>query len=221
MSNSLSKYEVIIFDSDGVILNSNILKEKAFLKLTKEFKINISETKLNNLLYNFKGKSRYEIIKYISLLEANNNNLYKELLLRYSVLVNDELLSCESSKNLASLREKNNSLWLVLTAGDQKETITIYKKKGIYDFFDLGILGAPSSKKENIKYLNKIHKNILKKNILYIGDSINDLIIAEKYNFDFVLIKEWTTCKEISSNKFKPSTLCFSTLDKFIIKSLS
>ena len=221
MSNSLSKYEVIIFDSDGVILNSNILKEKAFLKLTKEFKINISETKLNNLLYNFKGKSRYEIIKYISLLEANNNNLYKELLLRYSVLVNDELLSCESSKNLASLREKNNSLWLVLTAGDQKETITIYKKKGIYDFFDLGILGAPSSKKENIKYLNKIHKNILKKNILYIGDSINDLIIAEKYNFDFVLIKEWTTCKVISSNQFHSRTANFPTLDKFIINSLN
>ena len=119
------------------------------------------------------------------------------------------------------LRKKNKSLWLVLTAGDQKETITIYKKKGIYNFFDLGILGAPSTKEENINYLNEINKDILKKNILYLGDSMNDLIIAEKYNFDFVLIKEWTTCKEISNNQFNPNTANFPTLDKFIINALN
>ena len=78
MYNSLSKYEVIIFDSDGVILNSNLLKEKAFLKLTKEFKLNISESELNNILYNFKGKSRYEIIKYLTVKEGINSNLYNE-----------------------------------------------------------------------------------------------------------------------------------------------
>ena len=37
--NTLKKYEIIIFDSDGVILNSNKLKEDAFIQLAEQYSI--------------------------------------------------------------------------------------------------------------------------------------------------------------------------------------
>ncbi len=220
LKNNLLNYELIIFDSDGVILNSNKVKETAFIKLAREYNVKSSELEIINLIRNHKGKSRYEIIKDL-LVKIKNKEikcelLYKELLLRYSEIVEEKLETCESSNKLKVFRKKNKSSWLVLTAGDERETINIYKKRGIYKFFDLGILGAPRLKKDNLNYLNNIHKNILLKKILYIGDSINDFELARECNFDFILIKDWSTCTKIKDETITSLVNNYSSLDEFI-----
>jgi len=67
MLDKISNYEIIIFDSDGVILNSNKIKEDAFIELFIEYEITISEEEIRHVIKNYKGKSRYEIIKEINL----------------------------------------------------------------------------------------------------------------------------------------------------------
>ena len=216
--NTLKKYEIIIFDSDGVILNSNKLKEDAFIQLAEQYSMRLSKSEIINLVRENKGKSRYEIVKELLEKTSNkeffNEKVYSKFLMKYSEIVKEKLKSCECSKKLNFLRINNNASWLVLTAGDQRETIDIYKEKSIYHLFDLGIYGAPNLKKKNLIDINKTHKDFLKKKILYIGDSIKDLELAREYNFDFVLIKDWSTCKKIKS--IIGIVENYSSLDEFI-----
>ena len=216
--NTLKKYEIIIFDSDGVILNSNKLKEDAFIQLAEQYSMRLSKSEIINLVRKNKGKSRYEIVKELLEKTSNkeffNEKVYSKFLMKYSEIVKEKLKSCEFSKKLNFLRINNNSSWLVLTAGDQQETIDIYKEKSIYHLFDLGIYGAPNLKKKNLIDINKTHKDFLKKKILYIGESIKDLELAREYNFDFVLIKDWSTCKKIKS--IIGIVENYSSLDEFI-----
>ena len=224
MLDKISNYEIIIFDSDGVILNSNKIKEDTFVELFIEYEINISEKEIRHVIKNSKGKSRYEIIKEILQRKKGkdkiDNQLYKEKILRYSEIIKEKLLICELSQKIESFRSSNASSWLVLTAGDQKETIEIYKLRKIYNFFDLGILGAPKLKKENLKYLANAYENILFKKILYIGDSMNDLILAKEYNFDFILINDWSSCNQIKNKDFSSRITTYPTLDAFICNSM-
>ena len=193
---NLLHYELIIFDSDGVVLNSNNVKEKAFIQLAEEYKIDFSEMEIIRLIRSNKGNSRYEIVKEFLLKTRNkiidDELLYKELLLKYSEIVEQKLETCQSANKLRVFRNKNKSSWLVLTAGDERETIKIYKKRGIYKFFNLGILGAPRLKKDNLNYLNNLHKNI------------------------FILIKDWSTCKKIKQKNITSLVDNYSSLDEFI-----
>ncbi len=224
MIKKISNYELIIFDSDGVILNSNKIKEDSFVKLFREYEISISEKEIRHVIKNYKGKSRYEIINEIlqreKIKNRGNNQLYEKIILRYSEIIKEQLLICEASQKIELFRSINDSSWLVLTAGDQKETIEIYKQRKIYNLFDLGIMGAPRLKKENLKYLANSYENILLKKILYIGDSINDLILAKEFNFDFILINDWSSCYQIKNKKFSSRTAIYSTLDSFISNSV-
>ena len=223
MLDKISNYEIIIFDSDGVILNSNKIKEDAFIELFIEYEITISEEEIRHVIKNYKGKSRYEIIKEILQRKKRKDRLdyqlYKDIILRYSEIVKEKLLTCELSQKIKSFRSINTSSWLVLTAGDQKETIEIYKLRKIYNLFDLGILGAPKLKKENLKYLANSCENILLKKILYIGDSMSDLILAKEYSFDFILINDWSSCHQIKNKEFSSEIAIFPTLDAFISNS--
>ena len=216
--NSLKTYEIIIFDSDGVILNSNKIKENAFIQLAEEYRMRFSKFEIINLIRKNKGKSRYEIVKRLLEKTKNkeliNENVYSKLLIRYSSIVKEKLKSCECSKKIKFLRINNNSSWLVLTAGDQQETIEIYKEKSIYQLFDLGIYGAPNLKNKNLIEINKSYEGFLKKKILYIGDSIKDFELARENNFDFVLIKDWSTCKKIKN--IIDIVENYSSLDEFI-----
>ena len=102
--NSLKTYEIIIFDSDGVILNSNKIKENAFIQLTEEYRMRFSKFEIINLIRKNKGKSRYEIVKRLLEKTKNkeliNENVYSKLLIRYSSIVKEKLKSCECSKKI-------------------------------------------------------------------------------------------------------------------------
>ena len=59
----IEDYEVLIFDCDGVILDTNKLKVSAFKKVLNEFGISHVQKFLNYFKRNF-GRSRYIHVKY-------------------------------------------------------------------------------------------------------------------------------------------------------------
>ena len=74
----------------------------------------------------------------------------------------------------------------ISSATPLNELIKICRKKKIYSCFK-SINGYPQTKKEHIKFI--IEKNNLnKKEIVYIGDSINDLNAAKSFNINFILL---------------------------------
>ena len=84
----------------------------------------------------------------------------------------------------------------ISSATPLKELIKICRKKKIYSYFK-SINGYPQTKKEHIKFI--IEKNNLNtKEIVYIGDSINDFKAAKFFNINFILLG-----KKININSYK------------------
>ena len=84
----------------------------------------------------------------------------------------------------------------ISSATPLNELINICKKRKIFSYFK-SINGYPRTKKEHIKFI--IEKNNLNiKEIVYIGDSVNDFKAAKFFNINFILLG-----KKININDYK------------------
>ena len=86
----------IIFDFDGVILNSNKVKTIAFKRIAKRFG---NENSKKLIAYHLKngGISRYKKIRWFveKVLKVNNEELINELIFAYGLEVSKSLNNCE------------------------------------------------------------------------------------------------------------------------------
>jgi HAD superfamily hydrolase (TIGR01549 family) len=190
----LNRYQTIIFDCDGVILNSNFQKIEAY----RNTALNYGATKdqADELVqYHIKltGISRYVKFKYFlreimgeKVLDFSMNKLVKNL--------NDEVINllknCEITSGIKELKSKTlQSTWMIASGGDQEELRFLFKEKNIDSYFEGGIYGSPASKHEIIEEKLK-DKNFLP--ALFLGDSLYDIQTAKKYNLDFIFVYGWT-----------------------------
>ncbi len=188
-----SKYKSILFDCDGVVLNSNIIKSEGFFEATKPY----GSLKAKKLLkYHIKngGISRYVKFRYFIKEILKKKPLKKEinnLSQQYSKIIYDKLLNCEVAKGIIDLKKNSiNNRWFIVSGSDQKEIRKIFKEKSISHFFNGGIYGSPDNKFEIIES-NLINKKI-KRPALFLGDNPIDYEVASMFNFDFIFIYEWT-----------------------------
>lgn len=199
MSHKISfyhKFDFIIFDFDGVILESNEIKNKSFQKLFASF----SKKQINDFIdYNkkFGGISRYEKIKYF--FKKNkifiNKKILDEYLNTFSKIVKKRVLKARyvpGVKKFISNLSKNNIPIIVISGSDQNELIEICKKRKINKF--LKIYGSPFDKFKNynnaISYLKKINR--FGNNGLIIGDSKIDYEVSKKFKIFFLYISQFS-----------------------------
>ena len=102
----LYQYNTIIFDCDGVILNSNHIKKQAFYNAAITYG---QETAERLVAYNIKygGKSRYEKFDYFihSIIGRDPKpGEIENLLTRFAQEVKKALLECEIVAELENLR---------------------------------------------------------------------------------------------------------------------
>ena len=192
MNINLNKYKSIILDCDGVILNSNKIKTRAFKLALKKYSKNEIDTFINYHKNNG-GISRYVKFKYFykNILKINKfEKEFEQSLKNYEKeLSNNILLSKQDNFLIKFLNKYKNKNLIVCTASNEKELIKVFKKRKIYDFFDK-IYGSPNSKFENIK-IGIANKFILKP-CVYIGDSSEDYKVAKKFKFDFIFKYPWS-----------------------------
>jgi len=173
----------IIFDFDGVILNSHIIKAKAFYEIFKIFG-KAKAKKAQKYHLSKAGISRYKKFNYIKKNILKNakirNQELNKLFTRYTL---NKILNLKIDKNLLKFLKFNYKKYefYISTGSPQSEIVYILKKKGLYKFF-LKVYGSPSTKFEHIKKI-KIHK----KKCIFIGDSIDDISAAKKTNTNFLL----------------------------------
>ena len=194
------KFDFIIFDFDGVILESNEIKNKSFKKLFASF----SKKQIDDFINyhkKFGGISRYEKIKYFFKKNKifNNKKIIDEYLNNFSNIVKKKVLKAKyvpGVKKFISNLSKNNIPIIVISGSDQNELKEICKKRKINKF--LKIYGSPSDKFKNytnaIRYLKKINR--LGNNGLIIGDSKIDYEVSKKFKIFFLYISqfsEWNT----------------------------
>ena len=197
----MKKYKSLIFDCDGVILNSNQIKTDAFRKVLKKYNKNAVDEFINYHRNNG-GISRYTKIekflknilpKYIENREFNEDEL-SMLLKSYSNQCKESLLKCEVTKELSILRRVSVHIpWLIVSGGDQLELREVFTKRGLTSFFNGGIFGSPEKKIDILK--REIANGIIKFPALMIGDSKLDHIAAKSNNIDFLFVYKWTDFK--------------------------
>jgi phosphoglycolate phosphatase-like HAD superfamily hydrolase len=195
--NSLDRYKVAIFDCDGVILDSNIIKSEAFgLALPDEEPALIKEF----VEYHQRngGISRYVKFEYFFKNIKKQSNYRQELdsaLKRYATLSKKGLLECSEIPGVRSTLEYLKSINIpcyVASGGDQQEVIEVFESRNIANYFD-GIFGSPLSKLENLAGLKV--KDKLPMPGVFFGDARSDMQAAQEYGLDFVYISsvsEWT-----------------------------
>ena len=194
----LSDYRLIVFDCDGVIMNSNAVKTSAFGNSVK-FLGQEAVNSFKNYHIQNGGISRYEKFKYfvdniVPDLGITQNIDCEYLLKAYSREVSLNLLSCEIDESIFNLRAANTSSWAVASGSDQQELREIFFKRDLTKLFELGVWGSPSSKQE---IFNSQFSQFSPSDILFLGDSFYDYQVSIEFNIDFAFISHWSEFKEI------------------------
>ena len=194
----LKKVNTIIFDCDGVILNSNQLKTKAYYKAVLPSYGHELASSLTNYLTNNTGRPRGHFIDYFlkNIAPPGLSEMgYEELLNLVTLEICKGLMECEVSPCLIELREKTAGIkWFVASGGVEKELRDVFQNRSIFDLFDGGIYGSPMTKDKIL--ISLVNNNHIKFPALYIGDSKFDYEVAIKAKLDFLFVSGWTEFKD-------------------------
>ncbi len=216
----LDKFKTIIFDCDGVVLNSNIIKTEAFYKSAIKYGDAAAKALVHYHIMNG-GVSRYKkftyFLEYIA--PKTNDDLQSkalnDLLVSYSKYVREGLMTCEIAQGLSPLRNRYaRTRMLVVSGGDQSELRDVFFRRNIRDFFDGGIFGSPDTKDE-ILYRELSMGNIILPCVM-LGDSKYDYEAAKNAGLDFIFISEWSELADWRSWVRVGSINNVSSLDSLI-----
>lgn len=179
------KFDQIIFDFDGVILNSHNVKTQAFYKIFKKYGKKIA-TKSKSYHVKNAGISRYVKFKYILkyfVKKKISNNEINNLSLEFKKICLEKIKKLKISKKLLKFLITNYKVhsFFISTGTPQKEIENILKLKKINKYFEK-VYGSPATKVQHIKKIKKKNSKTL-----YIGDSYEDYISSKKTNIKFLL----------------------------------
>lgn len=186
-------YRSLIFDCDGVLLNSNKVKSKAFYKAALPFGDSSAHALVDYHVVHG-GVSRYRKFEYFLqhiVPRGTKGPGLDALLMAYANEVHEGLLTCEVAACLRELRELTaNAEWFIASGGDQDELRDIFHKRGLDHLFDGGIYGSPEPKIEIVQRL--LNNNCLHQPSLFLGDSRYDHLVAVNTGMDFLFVSAWT-----------------------------
>lgn len=149
----------IIFDFDGVIIDSHKIKNKAFFEIFLKYGKKVARKAYSVHLKN-EGKSRYIKFQYIIkkiLNEKVTQKKLKDYSIKFDQITLKKIIKLKITKNLINFLKKNKKKYLfyISTGTPQKIIEKILKKKKIYPFFKR-VYGSPLKK---VDHIEKIKRN--------------------------------------------------------------
>lgn len=183
----LNRCSTLIFDFDGVILDSNLIKEEGFTQLF----IDYGEDKTRQIVEYHRlngGLSRYHKIRYFFNELLGNPvddhtverlaNRFSEITMR--LLKKSELRIDDTIRYIERVYSEKNMF--VASASDEHDLIALCRHHGIDTFFD-GIHGSPKAKEAIVSDILKDRDADF---CVLIGDSFNDLKAAQDNSIAFI-----------------------------------
>ena len=192
----LTQYQTLVFDCDGVVLNSNKVKTEAFFKAALPYG-EAAAQQLVDYHVSRGGISRYKKFEWFveNVVVDQTGPTLEELLAAYAAEVRHGLLTCEIAEGLAELKAKTpQANWLIVSGGDQQELREVFAERGLDHFFDGGIFGSPDSK--DIILAREIALSNITKPALFLGDSKYDHRAATTACLDFVFLSGWSEVQD-------------------------
>lgn len=198
----LTNKEVLIFDFDGVIIDSMDVRDFGFYEIFKEYDISKVEELIKYHRING-GLSRFNKIKYfyenilgkeISEEEINEyanefSKIMREELTKKKYLIKDCIEFLE--------KRQNDFIMHIASGSEQNELKYLCEGLGIKRYFT-SIHGSPTHKNQLVKEIIE-KNNYLREKVVMIGDSINDLTAAEINDIDFIGYNNIELKKELVS----------------------
>ncbi|MFT6664048.1 MAG: phosphoglycolate phosphatase-like HAD superfamily hydrolase [Porticoccus sp.] len=194
----LDNYKTLVFDCDGVVLNSNQIKTQAFYEAAAPYGKDAAQALVTYHVRNG-GISRYEKFKYF-LREIINDESggpdIDDLLRVYAKSVWQGLLTCEVAPGIKALREMtSHANWLIVSGGNQEELHQVFRFRGLDYLFDGGIFGSPDNK--DLILSREIASANIKSPGIFIGDSRYDYEAAKRASLDFVFANKWSEVRDL------------------------
>lgn len=183
-----SMIKTILFDFDGVILDSMKIKGNGFVELFKAYP-EAAIKQLESYHYANGGISRFEKIRYFFNTILNmpiSNEIINTMGHQFGEIIAQKLFD---KKNLIvdtiQFIEKNHQKYhlYIVSGAEQNELMALCSTFKIDHFFE-AIYGSPPPKTLLVKNILE-HRNNVKEEIILIGDSINDYDAASKNGIVF------------------------------------
>ena len=210
------RYDAIVFDFDGTLVQSNEIKTWAFGELYKENGENIVQ---QIITYHKKheGVSRFVKFRYWNenlLGQSYTEEIGENLSRTYSQLVFDALVQAPYLDSaLEFLKKHYQHIPLFVASGTpEQELREIIKQRSIPHFFQ-GVFGSPATKTEILQGILTMHQLYADK-VLMVGDALTDWEGAQGVGAEFIGIKSGK-----SSNIFPSTNILlnnFTEFDKFV-----
>jgi phosphoglycolate phosphatase-like HAD superfamily hydrolase len=189
---NVTDYQTLVFDCDGVVLNSNKVKTDGFYKAALPYGEAAALALVEYHVANG-GISRYKKFDWFlhNVVVNKNGPKFEQLLDNYAIEVRQGLFNCEIADGLFELREKtNHANWLIVSGGQQEELRDVFAARGLAELFNGGIFGSPDSKDEILA--REVSFNNIGKRALFLGDSRYDHVASTAANLDFIFLSYWT-----------------------------
>lgn len=201
---SLGIFSALVFDCDGVILDSNRIKTEAFRNAALPWGIKAADMLVAHHVANG-GISRHRKFAYFldTILPQQSPTAVPgvdgpgldELLASYAQAVRAGLLTCAVAEGLEELRTQTpNATWCIVSGGDQAELREIFAARGLSHLFDGGIFGSPDSKDDILSKL--LAESTIKLPALFMGDSRYDYEVAIRADLYFLFISGLTELRD-------------------------
>ena len=203
MITSLRHCPSIIFDCDGVILQSNELKSNAFEKVLAKYDPEIVGAFVE-WHKRTGGISRFEKFAnfFRNYLEAEDwQDLTDVACHDFGRIIFEGLCHCPfipGFEDYLAWSKTENIPVAVNTGGAQDEIREVFKIRGLLDKFKI-VLGSPATKYNNMVNLREM--GLLEPGTLYFGDSKLDFDLAQDFILNFVYVEhesEWLEGKAIA-----------------------
>ena len=186
---SANNIKLVLWDFDGVLMDSNAVRDMGFEKVLAEY----PKEQVDKLLAYHRingGLSRYVKFRYfleevlgqqateeqIQMMASSFSVIMKELLTNPQLLINETVAFVQNCFGKVPMH--------IVSGSDGNELRYLSEQLGISKYFQ-SINGSPTPKKELVKTVLAAHSDVPLDAIVLIGDSINDYDAAKANNILF------------------------------------
>lgn len=196
MISEVLQSSTLIFDCDGVVLDSNRIKTEAFRTAAQPYGEAAAQALVEYHVGNG-GVSRYA--KFAHFLDSivpehavvKTGPDLKDLLATFADAVRAGLMSCPVAEGIDLLRAATpQARWMIISGGDQAELRAIFAARDIARYFDGGIFGSPDTKDAILA--REIDAGTIRCPAVFLGDSRLDYEAAIRAGLDFIFVADWS-----------------------------
>ena len=198
--------KLVVFDFDGVIVDSNGSKFDCFLELATPFGPE-ALARLKAFLAERPYATRFEVVESILESEEAVDAISEdELLCRFSECSKSRILKLQVTPALSALREADSRDWALVSATEEQDMQELARGLGIDNYFQAGIFGSPTTKVKHIRQLSEAYGLSGSEMVLF-GDRVSDFQATMQAGIGFIFVSKWS---DASKGDLKELDSCLS-----------